>query len=234
MSKRILVIEDQPDNRQIIRDMLAPTDYEIIEAENGEQALAVIAKERPDLILMDIQLPVMDGYEATRRINRLPDADWWLTNGGAATLISYGQQAGEQADVTIVPASHLDWIERLPLMYVDEHRIFVHAGVDPNCSLDEQDAENAMWKIYRDDDDGGHGQRHVIHGHHAHAHGPIFKKNRTNTFAWYSGRLAIGVFDDAVPGGPIEVLEVHGEPFENILSSRRSMALKPEIGRAHV
>ena len=44
MSKRILVVEDQPDNRQIIRDMLAPTDYEIIEAEDGEQALAAIAK----------------------------------------------------------------------------------------------------------------------------------------------------------------------------------------------
>ena len=65
MSKRILVVEDQPDNRQIIRDMLAPTDYEITEAENGEQALAAIAKQRPDLILMDIQLPIMDGYAAT-------------------------------------------------------------------------------------------------------------------------------------------------------------------------
>jgi two-component system cell cycle response regulator DivK len=43
MSKRILVVEDQPDNRQIIRDMLAPTDYEIIEVEDGEQALAAIA-----------------------------------------------------------------------------------------------------------------------------------------------------------------------------------------------
>jgi CheY-like chemotaxis protein len=59
MSKRILVVEDQPDNRQIIRDMLAPTDYEITEAEDGEQALAAIAKQRPDLILMDIQLPIM-------------------------------------------------------------------------------------------------------------------------------------------------------------------------------
>ena len=68
MSKRILVVEDQPDNRQIIRDMLAPTDYEITEAETGEEALAVIVKQRPDLILMDIQLPIMDGYEATRRI----------------------------------------------------------------------------------------------------------------------------------------------------------------------
>ena len=67
MSKRILVVEDHADNRQIIRDMLAPTDYEITEAENGEEALAAIAKQRPDLILMDIQLPIMDGYAAARR-----------------------------------------------------------------------------------------------------------------------------------------------------------------------
>ncbi len=50
MSKRILVVEDQEDNRQIIRDMLSATDYEITEAENGEQALAAVTKQRPDLI----------------------------------------------------------------------------------------------------------------------------------------------------------------------------------------
>jgi two-component system cell cycle response regulator DivK len=52
MSKRILVVEDQNDDRQIIRDMLAGTDYEITEAEDGEQALTAIAKQRPDLILI--------------------------------------------------------------------------------------------------------------------------------------------------------------------------------------
>jgi two-component system cell cycle response regulator DivK len=72
MTKCILVVEDQADSRQIIRDMLAPTDYSTIEAENGEQALAAIAKQRPDLILMDIQLPIMDGYTATRRIKADP------------------------------------------------------------------------------------------------------------------------------------------------------------------
>ena len=51
MSKRILVVEDQPDNRQIIRDVLAGTDYQITEAENGEEALAALAKQRPDVIL---------------------------------------------------------------------------------------------------------------------------------------------------------------------------------------
>jgi two-component system cell cycle response regulator DivK len=72
MSKRILVVEDQADTRRIIRDMLAPTDYEVAEAENGEEALAAIAKQRPDLILMDVQLPIMDGYTATRRIKADP------------------------------------------------------------------------------------------------------------------------------------------------------------------
>jgi two-component system cell cycle response regulator DivK len=72
MSKRILVVEDQPDNRQIIRDTLASTDYEITEAENGHEALVAIARQRPDLILLDIQLPIMDGYAAISRIKSDP------------------------------------------------------------------------------------------------------------------------------------------------------------------
>ena len=66
------MVEDQEDDRQIIRDVLAGTDYEITEAEDGEHALAAAAKERPDLILLEIQLPTMDGYETMLRLRTDP------------------------------------------------------------------------------------------------------------------------------------------------------------------
>jgi two-component system, cell cycle response regulator DivK len=68
MTKRILVVEDHEDNRQILRDLLTSADFEVIEAEDGEAGLAAAAAHRPDLILMDIQLPGIDGYETTRRL----------------------------------------------------------------------------------------------------------------------------------------------------------------------
>jgi serine/threonine protein phosphatase 1 len=83
----------------------------------------------------------------------VPDCDWSLTNGGGTTLISYGQEEGDEVDVMVVPAEHLRWIEQLPLMHIDKHRVFVHAGLDPNCWLDEQDPQDVIWKIYDDHDD---------------------------------------------------------------------------------
>jgi CheY-like chemotaxis protein len=64
MSKRILIVEDQEDLRGVLRDLLCCSGYAVVEAADGQDRVDKAKSERPDLIHMDIQLPVIDGYEA--------------------------------------------------------------------------------------------------------------------------------------------------------------------------
>jgi two-component system cell cycle response regulator DivK len=68
MTERILVVEDGEDNRRIMNDLLVAAGYVVVHAATGDEGLALAKAERPDLILMDIKLPGMDGLEVTRRI----------------------------------------------------------------------------------------------------------------------------------------------------------------------
>jgi two-component system, cell cycle response regulator DivK len=72
MSKCILVVEDQEDLRGVLRTLLSGSGYTVLEAADGQAGVAKALSERPDLILMDIQLPMLDGYDATRQIKADP------------------------------------------------------------------------------------------------------------------------------------------------------------------
>ena len=92
MTKRILVVEDQEDLRGVLRDLLSGSGYGVVEAVDGQDGIDKAKSERPDLILMDIQLPVLDGYEATRQIK----ADPSLANTPIIAVSSFAMKGDEE------------------------------------------------------------------------------------------------------------------------------------------
>jgi two-component system cell cycle response regulator DivK len=72
-AKTVLYVEDNEMNRKIVRDLLKRTAYRLIEAHDGEAGVALARSERPDLVLMDVQLPKISGIEATRRLRAAPE-----------------------------------------------------------------------------------------------------------------------------------------------------------------
>src|SRR5436190_16105731 len=92
MSKRILVVEDQEDLRGVLRDLLTSSGYEMLEAADGQAGVDKAKAEMPDLILMDIQMPIMDGYEATRQIK----ADLNLKSIPIVAVSSFAMKGDEE------------------------------------------------------------------------------------------------------------------------------------------
>jgi two-component system cell cycle response regulator DivK len=113
MSKRILVIEDQEDNRRIVRDLLRSAGYEIIEAMSGEEGVALAASHLPDAILMDIQLPKIDGYEATRQIRANPQLRQTPIIAVTSYALSGDDERALRAGCTAYVAKPFDPVELL-------------------------------------------------------------------------------------------------------------------------
>ena len=110
---RILVVEDNPDNRLLLSSLLLQAGFEIREAENGEQAVALFEQWQPHLIWMDIRLPVMDGYEATAKIRSLPGGD-------TVKIVAITASAFKEQDKSILQAG-CDEAVRKPFK---DHKIF--------------------------------------------------------------------------------------------------------------
>ena len=92
MTKRILVIEDQEDLRGVLRDLFTNSGYTVIEAVDGAAGVASAKSDRPDIILMDIQMPIIDGYEATRQIKADPN----LTSIPIVAVSSFAMKGDEE------------------------------------------------------------------------------------------------------------------------------------------
>jgi len=91
-AKTILYVEDNEFNRKIVRDLLKRTSYRLIEAQDGEAGVATTLAERPDLILMDIQLPKISGMEAMRQIR----ADASMANTPIIAITSFALSGDDQ------------------------------------------------------------------------------------------------------------------------------------------
>ncbi len=102
--KKVLIVDDEPHIVELVRVCLEDTDYEIVEAYDGQEALDVAQREKPDLILLDIMLPKMDGYEVCRKLKSSDDTKdipvVMLTAKGQEVDKVKGFQAGADSYMT--------------------------------------------------------------------------------------------------------------------------------------
>jgi len=131
ITHRILIVDDRPDNRRLLVKLLAPLGFDIREAVNGQEAVEISESYEPHLIWMDMRMPVMDGYEATKRIRS-------TIKGHSAAIIALTASAFEEERTVVLSAGCDDFL-RKPFR---EHELFdmmkKHLGV---CYIYEEEEE---------------------------------------------------------------------------------------------
>ena len=116
---KILVVDDSPTERLALQELLAREGYQVVSAESGEQAIAASKSEKPDLILMDVVMPGMNGYQATRTISRDDETRdipiIMCTSKGQETDKIWGMRQGA-LDYLVKPVDHDELLARIRAM----------------------------------------------------------------------------------------------------------------------
>ena len=90
--KTILVAEDNPTNRELLRELLEIRGYRVAEARDGEEALAMVEQERPDILLLDIHMPLLDGFAVLRKLRENPR----FTSLAVVAVTAYAMQGDRE------------------------------------------------------------------------------------------------------------------------------------------
>ena len=117
--RKILVVDDSPVERLALQEVLGRNGYQVLTAESGEQAIARSRSDRPDLILMDVVMPGMNGYQATRTISRADETRdipiIMCTSKGQETDKIWGMRQGA-LDYLVKPVDHDELLARIRAM----------------------------------------------------------------------------------------------------------------------
>jgi CheY-like chemotaxis protein len=121
MPKNILIVEDYEDSRTMLKFLLESWGYKVVEAENGREAIERVEQKLPDLILMDMSLPEVDGLSATRKIKKLANAEKIPIICVTAHGHYYEEKAKEAGCKTVVPKPiDFEILEKIISQYLKE------------------------------------------------------------------------------------------------------------------
>ncbi len=114
--RQIMVVDDKSSNRSVLVNLLEPLGFELVEATNGSEAIKKASEVKPDCILMDLVMPVMDGFEATRRIRQLPELKDIVILATSASVFNFDRQQSREVgcnDFISKPIQEKELLKRL-------------------------------------------------------------------------------------------------------------------------
>lgn len=150
-SRKILVVDDRWENRSVLLNLLAPLGFSVVEASNGQECLSKLYETHPDLIVIDLVMPVMDGFEATRQIRKIPEFSQLPIIAASASVFDLDQQESLEAGCDAFIEKPIRSNELLALLqtyleitWIYERHLFVPTEGGERSSLSEEDEKRLV------------------------------------------------------------------------------------------